>query len=278
MIPRESHQREKNENGKEKNNNYIIFQPFRIDIDWLNNLNEIFNKNNKVIESSNLDNHEESSYLIERSGTCSSFLNFSNESINSNDNNNNNNQNEINLYKNNTSSSTLSCRISKMFQKYSLKSIISFKQDYNNNDDESYYTDESEANIMRNLSLCKNEKEAFNIFEKLWRNSTLCDLILIVDGHEYLAHRIVLAFHSLKFRRYCEMNKHEFVTRINLTETHPSVIRTVINYLYTREIRFNLNSIKKIIACAQELDLKNLIEMCQDSMVKYTKRKIYQLN
>jgi len=46
-----------------------------------------------------------------------------------------------------------------------------------------------------------NEIEARKILSQMWKESRFCDLMLVVDGSEYLAHRIVLG------RIYFKINK-----------------------------------------------------------------------
>ena len=49
-----------------------------------------------------------------------------------------------------------------------------------------------------------NENDARKILTQMWKESRFCDLMLVVDGSEYLAHRIVLGtyFFSSSFRSF----------------------------------------------------------------------------
>jgi hypothetical protein len=46
--------------------------------------------------------------------------------------------------------------------------------------------------IIQRFLNANNEIEARKILSQMWKESRFCDLMLVVDGSEYLAHRIVL--------------------------------------------------------------------------------------
>lgn len=52
--------------------------------------------------------------------------------------------------------------------------------------------DTNDREIIQRFLHSKNEIEARKILAKMWKESRFCDLMLVVDGSEYLAHRIVL--------------------------------------------------------------------------------------
>ena len=60
--------------------------------------------------------------------------------------------------------------------------------------------DEHDREIIQRFLQAKNEPDARKILAQMWKESRFCDLMLVVDGSEYLAHRIVLAAFSPKYR------------------------------------------------------------------------------
>jgi hypothetical protein len=46
--------------------------------------------------------------------------------------------------------------------------------------------------IIQRFLNANNEIEARKILSQMWKESRFCDLMLVVDGSEYLAHRIVV--------------------------------------------------------------------------------------
>ena len=60
--------------------------------------------------------------------------------------------------------------------------------------------DEHDREIIQRFVNAKSEVEARKILAQMWKESRFCDLMLVVDGSEYLAHRVVLASFSPKYR------------------------------------------------------------------------------
>lgn len=60
--------------------------------------------------------------------------------------------------------------------------------------------DEHDRDIIQRFVNSKSELEARKILGQMWKESRFCDLMLVVDGSEYLAHRVVLASFSPKYR------------------------------------------------------------------------------
>lgn len=52
--------------------------------------------------------------------------------------------------------------------------------------------DTYDKDIIQRFLHANNEIEARKILSQMWKESRFCDLMLVVDGSEYLAHRIVL--------------------------------------------------------------------------------------
>lgn len=58
-----------------------------------------------------------------------------------------------------------------------------------------------EKNLMTIFRNSKDEHEALTVLTHLWREMKFCDLILCLNNNkEYLAHRLVLALHSRKYK------------------------------------------------------------------------------
>jgi hypothetical protein len=60
--------------------------------------------------------------------------------------------------------------------------------------------DTHDRDIIQRFLNANNEIEARKILSQMWKESRFCDLMLVVDGSEYLAHRIVLGKISLLLR------------------------------------------------------------------------------
>jgi hypothetical protein len=65
------------------------------------------------------------------------------------------------------------------------------------NDQENY-----EHSLVKRLYTSKNDSEALQMMSKLWKSVKFCDLIIMIGSVQYLAHRIVLALYSQKYRYF----------------------------------------------------------------------------
>ena len=57
-----------------------------------------------------------------------------------------------------------------------------------------------ESNLIASLKNSKNELEALKCLSQMWRELRFCDLIIVSNGREHLAHRVVLSLYSEQFR------------------------------------------------------------------------------
>ena len=59
-----------------------------------------------------------------------------------------------------------------------------------------------EFSLVKRLFASKNDSEALQMMAKLWKSVKFCDLIIMIGSVQYLAHRIVLALYSQKYRYF----------------------------------------------------------------------------
>lgn len=52
--------------------------------------------------------------------------------------------------------------------------------------------DEHDREIIQRFLQSNNENDARKLLTQMWKESRFCDLMLVLDGSEYLAHRIIL--------------------------------------------------------------------------------------
>lgn len=145
--------------------NYITFTPCQISPSLLNRKAEIFQLNQEINSDSN-----------------SSLLNSS-----------------LDDYYHNSSN-----KIHKRVLNFNVKRIGSrltqSKQQLNSR---KYEQENYENTLIKHLIKSKNDSEALNVMSKLWKSIRFCDLIIMFNnssGIQYLAHRIVLALYSPKYR------------------------------------------------------------------------------
>lgn len=99
----------------------------------------------------------------------------------------------------------------------------------------------------------------------MYSEKMLCDIVLVAQGLELYAHKLVLAscstFFYFKFsedRKLCHLN------RIEIENISFETLTAIINYLYTSEIYISEKNIDDLIAAAHMLILKDLQIACHN--------------
>lgn len=149
-----------------------------------------------------------------------------------------------------------------MLSRRLLEKISSRSSDFNS---------QLESSLIQELSLSQSEPEAMQVLCKMWLNVRYCDLIILSNGREFLAHRIALALFSPKYKAYFE-SKQEFVTRIQLSQHHPKTIGTVLSFIYKSEADLSIKTVEDIIECTIELDVKSLLDVCENFLATLDKK------
>ena len=107
-------------------------------------------------------------------------------------------------------------------------------------------------------------KETMNMLNSMRVRHELCDVVLLANGHEIPAHRVVLAASSPYFR---VMFLSGFVEakeeKIALKDINPCALEVVVNYLYTSETKIDVTNVEDVLAICVLFQLDNLIEHCE---------------
>ncbi|CAF0832087.1 unnamed protein product [Didymodactylos carnosus] len=137
--------------------------------------------------------------------------------------------------------------------------------------------DVHEKEIIYRFVNADNETEARKVLAQMWKESRFCDLMLVVDGSEYLAHRLVLAAFSPKFRAFFRERRTDFVTRTHLRHTSHKGLQLVLGFLYTGELTLTLKNVNDVLNCAKELDVKKIFEICEEFLSTFEKRRVFRV-
>ncbi|XP_056154465.1 kelch-like protein 7 [Lampris incognitus] len=101
---------------------------------------------------------------------------------------------------------------------------------------------------------------AMNNFRK---QVTLCDVVLVVQGRHFPAHRVVLAsashFFSLMFTTsMMESKSHE----VELRNADPEIIELLIEFIYTARISVNSSNVQSLLDTANQYQIEPVKKMC----------------
>ena len=147
--------------------NYITFIPCNISPSIIDHKTEIYQKNREVQEKpENVDDNSDFTNTLEA------------------------------YYQNSTN------KLSKRLFDFNLKNISSRydRKDASNTKIKKYDQENYEYSLVKRLFASKNDTEALHIMSKLWKSVKFCDLIILIGNVQYLAHRIILALYSQKYR------------------------------------------------------------------------------
>lgn len=175
--------------------------------------------------------------------------------------------------------------------------------------------DEHDQKIIRRFVSASNEVEARQILCQMWKESRFCDLMLVVDGSEYLAHRVVLGQKNFTRRTFlvgtvlsrcsCFQSKvpvsqarakdepqnefliirrsifrereKDFVVRTHLRRSSHKSLQIVLNFLYTGEITLTFRNINEVLSCARELGLEKIFEIGEEFLLNFDKRHVFRV-
>ena len=78
--------------------------------------------------------------------------------------------------------------------------LYDFKRKTKKTDDSDEDYEAIEFSLINSLNRAKSVNEALKALNLMWREVKFCDLIIVCNGLEHLAHKAVLAFYSSKYR------------------------------------------------------------------------------
>ncbi|XP_055918191.1 kelch-like protein 1 [Eupeodes corollae] len=122
------------------------------------------------------------------------------------------------------------------------------------------------------------DQHAANIYQKLqnlYNQKNLFDIVLIAgvgngsnsndSAIKISAHKVVLCALSEYF---CEIFNSTQTNELHLKDIEPSILKTILDYMYSGSIQLNLENIETILRAAVFLKIENLIKGCCDFVEK----------
>ncbi|XP_039619939.1 zinc finger and BTB domain-containing protein 16-A isoform X1 [Polypterus senegalus] len=87
---------------------------------------------------------------------------------------------------------------------------------------------------------------------------TLCDVVILVDSHEFHAHRTVLACTSKMFEILFHRNSHNYT----LDFLSPKTFQQILEYAYTSTLQAKVEDLDDLLYAAEILEIEYLEEQC----------------
>lgn len=112
-----------------------------------------------------------------------------------------------------------------------------------------------------------------NKIAHLYAEQLMSDIVLLVDGKEYPAHRVILCASSDVFQvmlmnpEWNECSKH--VIELHEEACCSAVFPQFIKYLYVGHIEVTLQTVMPMLALSDKYNVRDLIELCVGYMMKH---------
>ncbi|XP_030378897.1 BTB/POZ domain-containing protein 17 [Scaptodrosophila lebanonensis] len=112
-----------------------------------------------------------------------------------------------------------------------------------------------------------------NKIAHLYAEQLMSDIVLLVDGKEYPAHRVILCASSDVFQvmlmnpEWNECSKH--IIELHEEACCSAVFPQFIKYLYVGHIEVNLQTVMPMLALSDKYNVRDLIELCVGYMMKH---------
>lgn len=122
-------------------------------------------------------------------------------------------------------------------------------------------------------SVMNNSQSVLEKIANLYAEQLMSDIILVVGNEQYPAHRVILCASSEVFQvmlmnpQWNECRKHviELVEEPCCTAVFPQFLK----YLYVGQIKISLQTVMPMLALADKYNVKDLVELCVDYMMKH---------
>ncbi|KAI4882850.1 hypothetical protein NFI96_022073, partial [Prochilodus magdalenae] len=104
---------------------------------------------------------------------------------------------------------------------------------------------------------------ACTVFNELRLEGKLCDVVVLVNGVEFKAHKNILCGCSPYFRALFTSGWNPSEKRVyNIPGLSPAMMRQIIEYAYTRSISINTENVEELLAAADYLSVTGVIHAC----------------
>ncbi|XP_067422767.1 kelch-like protein 12 [Emydura macquarii macquarii] len=99
--------------------------------------------------------------------------------------------------------------------------------------------------------------------KQLYQHQLLCDATLVCEGRRFSCHRVLLAAVSPYFKDvFTSSWKESQGGEVVLQDMSPSLLQSILKYIYTEELSLTLETAPDLFAAASKLQILPLVEIC----------------
>ncbi|KAL7832221.1 hypothetical protein AOLI_G00297690 [Acnodon oligacanthus] len=99
--------------------------------------------------------------------------------------------------------------------------------------------------------------------ETFLRAGTLCDTVLMSDGHVFKAHALVLAWASKNLERQLTSQNPGTGYHCSVGNVSPHTLKQILDYVYSEWVDIPDGDLPELLSGAQHLEIQPLVEQCQ---------------
>ncbi|XP_037540970.1 kelch-like protein 7 isoform X2 [Nematolebias whitei] len=110
-----------------------------------------------------------------------------------------------------------------------------------------------------------HESSCLKVMNDFRKEGEFCDVVLVVQGRRFPAHRVVLAAASHFFRLMLTTNMKESASReLELRDVEPEVVEQLTEYLYTARVSVNEGNVQSLLLTADLYQIDPVKTKCLD--------------
>ncbi|XP_073472599.1 kelch-like protein 34 [Aquarana catesbeiana] len=119
------------------------------------------------------------------------------------------------------------------------------------------------------LAFCKSHRGlVFTQYQVLRSHRHLCDVSLVVDGHEFPAHKSLLACSSDYFNAmFKDYTKESRASVIHLKVITAAGLQNILDFIYTAWLSLSLNTLEDTLEAANYLQVVDAIPLCSKFLI-----------
>ncbi|XP_068126117.1 kelch-like protein 34 [Hyperolius riggenbachi] len=119
------------------------------------------------------------------------------------------------------------------------------------------------------LAFCKSHRGlVFTQYQMLRAHGHLCDVSLVVDGHEFPAHKSLLACSSDYFRAmFKEYTRESKASVIHLKAISATGLQTILDFIYTSWLSLSMSTLEDTLEAASYLQVIDAMPLCSRFLI-----------
>ena len=112
---------------------------------------------------------------------------------------------------------------------------------------------------------------------KLFLDPQFSDVVLLCQGEEIRAHRVILSTRSPVFRAMLQSEMSECVTgKIQIDDANKDVFKEMLRYMYCAKVDENFTQFKALLILADKYQVDELIKYCGTKLANWHFRRASQ--